>query len=66
MEVKPTTKVFWHYDNGETIDDLDYNKNVSYVPIFTNIDVEMKICHEQIRWLEGNYIMVIFISSHDT
>ena len=54
MEVKPTTKVFWHYDNGETIDDLDYNKNVRlHVPIFTNIDVEMKICHEQIRWLEG-------------
>ena len=43
MEVKPTTKVFWHYDN-ETIDDLDYNKNVRlHVPIFTNIDVEMKI-----------------------
>ena len=26
MEVKPNTKVFWHYDNNESIDDLDFKK----------------------------------------
>ena len=54
MEVKPNTRVFWHYDNGETIDDLDYKKNARlHIPIFTNNLVEMNICHQKIEWEEG-------------
>jgi aspartyl/asparaginyl beta-hydroxylase (cupin superfamily) len=54
MEVTPGTRVFWHYDNGETIDNLDFTKNARlHVPIFTNEDVQMNICHEQIKWEEG-------------
>jgi len=54
MEVKPGTKVHWHYDNNETIDELDFSKNVRlHMPIFTNKKVNMKICHENLNWEEG-------------
>ena len=54
MEVKPNSRVFWHYDNAETIDDLDYKKNVRlHIPIFTNSEVKMNICHNRIKWVEG-------------
>ncbi len=54
MEVQPRSRVFWHYDNGETIDELDYKKNVRlHMPIFTNEQVEMNICHNKIKWEEG-------------
>lgn len=54
MEVLPGSRVFWHYDNGETIDNLDYKKNARlHIPIFTSDKVIMNICHEKIKWEEG-------------
>ncbi len=54
MEVKPSTKVFWHYDNNETIDDLDYNKNARlHLPVITSEDVKLFLCHQDTKWSEG-------------
>jgi|TARA_B110000037_G_scaffold89088_1_gene105495 hypothetical protein len=54
MEVKPNTHVFWHYDNNETIDDLDYQKNARlHLPIITSDKVELKICNQNTRWKAG-------------
>lgn len=54
MEVKPNTKVFWHYDDNETIDDLDYNKNARlHLPVITSEDVKLYLCHQDTKWSEG-------------
>jgi hypothetical protein len=65
MEVKPGSKVNWHYDNNESIDELDFKKNVRlHMPIFTNPEVEMKICHENISWHEGKLYYADFSFPH--
>ena len=54
LEVKPGKKVFWHFDNGETIDNFDYSKNARFhMPIYTNKNVLFKISHEKLEWEEG-------------
>lgn len=54
MEVKPSTKVFWHYDNNETIDDLDYNRNARlHLPVITSDEVKLFLCHQDTKWTEG-------------
>ena len=54
MEVKPGTKVFWHYDNNETIDDLDYDKNARlHLPVITSDEVKLFLCHQDTKWIEG-------------
>lgn len=66
MEVKPNTKVYWHYDNGETIDGLDYQKNARFhIPILTNDNVEMRICHQKLKWQEGKLYYGDFSFPHE-
>lgn len=53
-EVQPNTNVFWHYDNNETIDDLDYNKNARlHLPIITSQKVKLMLCNQNTQWSEG-------------
>lgn len=54
MEVKKNTKVFWHYDNNESIDDFDFKKNARlHLPIITSNDVKLFLCHQNTQWSEG-------------
>tara|TARA_B110000027_G_C16041550_1_gene265635 strand:+ start:252 stop:965 length:714 start_codon:yes stop_codon:yes gene_type:complete len=54
MEVKPDTHVHWHYDNNESIDELDYTKNARlHLPIITSNKVKLLICHQNTKWSEG-------------
>jgi aspartyl/asparaginyl beta-hydroxylase (cupin superfamily) len=54
MEVKPGTNVYWHYDNNETIDDLDQTKNARlHLPIITSNKVKLELCHQNAGWSEG-------------
>ena len=54
MEVKPNTHVFWHYDDNESIDDLDFKKNARlHLPVITSKKVELVLCNQNTNWEEG-------------
>jgi len=65
MEVKPGTKVFWHYDNNETIDDLNHNQNIRlHLPIVTSKDIILLFCHQKANWPEGKLFYGDFSFPH--
>jgi hypothetical protein len=51
MELRPGKSVFWHYDKGETI---DTGQSVRlHIPVVTNKDVQLQLCHEDVFWKPG-------------
>ena len=54
MEVKPNTHVYWHYDNNESIDDLNFEQNARlHLPIITSKKVKLLLCNQNTQWEEG-------------
>lgn len=54
METKAKTKIYWHYDNSESIDEfLDTNNVRLHIPIITNDLVDFIISHQKVSWKPG-------------
>ena len=54
METKANSRIYWHYDAGESIDgDLNKSNVRLHIPIITNDFVDFIICHQKVKWEAG-------------
>ena len=53
MEIQANSQIFWHYDNNETIDCGSNNNARIHIPIITNPEIDLQICHENNYWKCG-------------
>src|SRR5262249_4874123 len=51
MALQPGKNIYWHYDPTESIDNNDNAR--LHIPIVTNPDVQLQICHEDLIWRPG-------------